>query len=109
MSIQFFSVSVIVYLYQNHNEILTASCCVNKNTDPTCQAKCVLERTENDQKESGEILKKEISALYYQEVNETNIIDFDFLKKSVKTSFYENQYSFSFQEITLKPPQYSIS
>jgi hypothetical protein len=55
--------AIVSYLYHNHNEALTHSCCINKNTNKNCKAKCIVTKTEKQQKESNQELSKKIELI----------------------------------------------
>lgn len=70
--------SITSYLYVNENETLTELCCINKNTDTSCKAKCFLESTKQTSKDTEKSSVKLTVDYFTSETNLVPIVVSDF-------------------------------
>jgi hypothetical protein len=96
--------AIVSYLYQNHNEVLVESCCINKNKDKSCKAKCVVDKTQKEQKNSDEQSLKKVDWFVNNSFAFTKIILTQHTDNQIVNDFYLNNYSFQFLEYLGRPP-----
>jgi len=95
--------SVTTYFFVNNNEELTALCCVNKDTDINCKAKCFLDTTKesSDQKETE---TQKVSFDFFEQEKLISVIEENSFSLR-EDNFYYSSYSPSEEKIKLvKPP-----
>ena len=102
---QSMQLAIVSYLYHNHNQLLVENYCVNKKTDSCCKAKCLLNKTQKEQKNSNQELSKKIEFIpngnLPLQIDKMRLIVF---LESKTPDFYQNFYQhLTFLEIE-KPP-----
>ena len=90
-------------MYTNYNEVLTASCCVNKDIDENCNAKCFLEETEENETQNQSITLKKAEIFFCQESQIIEVLAVIIPKKE-NVYFYKTQYSFLYGSQSPRPP-----
>jgi hypothetical protein len=100
-SIQF---TLASYFYSQHNDILVAACCKNKNTDPNCNAKCFLEESQEEQNQTDQNTLKKVEYIHtnFNLVIEESISSLP--RQSNNTFYYSNLYIFNRNNSLIKPP-----
>lgn len=102
---QSFQYAVVAYFFYNHNEVLVESCCINKGIDDSCQAKCFLDKSEEQQEENSLLsLKKVECVVENTAIQVVNPYHIQFIVPQKNTSLYNNLYSFLYNPYTFQPP-----
>ena len=83
--------------------MLTELCCVNKSTDQSCKAKCLVEQTEKTDKQQK---NQAVKVVVFFEVGLTFVYDIPAHNhpKEVLVSFYNNFYDYKYISSLYKPP-----
>ena len=90
-------------MYSNYNETLTASCCVNKGIDDNCNAKCFLNKTQEQEQENQSTEQKKNDGFFCQETLSHTLLDnISFL--DLQIFVYSTQYSFLYSSQPPRPP-----
>ena len=96
--------AIVSYFYANHNEVLVATCCKNKETDTSCKAKCFLDQTEKNQKKSDKLSFKKVEICNRPFTLDIQIRSVSFNQNVLATDRYSDLYFFLHDFDQIKPP-----
>ena len=95
--------TIVSYFYTNYNEVLTASCCVNKDVDDSCKAKCFFDETEEKASSNKSAEMKKVEVVFCEEYHTIELLD-DVVSLKDDVYFYNTEYSFLYGRQFPRPP-----